>query len=175
MAEIKSTLDLVMERTRNLTMTEDDRRRQLEAVLRAGAGRLVQQYVESVIGIDKFVDELRLLETSRAGEATEAAISEIVKRMDPDAQCGPLLELLRDGLGRDVARIEELLRNYSEQAGAEMGKASDKIREKLRCAGISGSAVVPNPDCDEDLAVRRREAPEEFRKALDAAVAVVRA
>ncbi len=170
MAEIKSTLDLVMERTRDLTMTEDDRRRQSEAELRDGAGRLVQHYVEGLIGVDKFMEELGRLEKSHGREAAKAAICEIAKRIDPDSEYGPFVVLLRDGFGKNVAGIETLIRNYRLQTGVEIAKTAQEMLEKLRGAGISGSAVVPNAACNEGLTAKLGELLERFKRDLHAAV-----
>jgi len=43
MAEVKSTLELVMERTRHLTLTEDEKREQAVAEFKGSLGGLLQK------------------------------------------------------------------------------------------------------------------------------------
>lgn len=163
MAEIKSTMELVMERTRNLTMSEEERREQQAAEFRAGLNRLIQRYLQSDLDKDRFQKELSRLEKDFPGPDLPPAAAEIAKRIDPDEDNGPLLKLLRDGCEKDVAGIEALLGRYVENADLVAALASGKILEDLIKFGISGTAVIPNISADKDLAEERERMLEEFR------------
>ncbi|MFZ2446508.1 MAG: hypothetical protein WAW37_09125 [Syntrophobacteraceae bacterium] len=170
MAEIKSTLDLVMERTRNLTMSEEDRREQAAAEFRAGVNRILQRYLEAGLDAGRFQEDLRRLEKDFPESGAKAAVAEIAKRIDPALDNRPLLVLLREGCEKDVSRIEGLLKKYIETADLMATSASERILERLRKEGISGSAVVPNTAADNELAGMREEMLEQFRTALAAEI-----
>lgn len=142
MAEIKSTLDLVMERTRHLTMREEDKREQAEAEFRKTVNGLLQKY------LDGELDAARVREEAFGPGAPDSdraiAIGEIGKRIDPAGDNASLLALLRE-MGAEVSGIETVLKECEAAGASETEAAAEKVREALRGRGISGSAAVPNP------------------------------
>ncbi len=170
MAEIKSTLELVMERTRNLTMSESDRRDHAAAELRAGVNRLIGKYLRSELDVDRFQKELDRIEKEFPGSSAKAAAAEIAKRIDPAEDNGPLLELLRDGCGKDVTGMESLLKKYGERDDLFAAEAAGKILGGLLELGISGSAVIPNTASGKDLTNMRQQMLQEFRKDMEAEI-----
>ncbi len=65
MADIKSTLELVMERTRHLSMTEEDKRKQAAAAFKEAVSRLARKYLDGQINLDRFQAEFNQLEGRR--------------------------------------------------------------------------------------------------------------
>ena len=59
MAEIKSTLDIIMERTKNLTMTDEEkasfRRKEAEGKVKGW----IQKYQDGAIGLDKLKSDFK--------------------------------------------------------------------------------------------------------------------
>ncbi len=166
MAEIKSTLELVMERTRNLTMSEEEKREQSAAEFKAGVNRLVQKYLDGQINLDRFRDELDRLEGGPSSR--DAAIAQIAGRIEPSSNTGPLLDLLKKGLNKDTSRIEAALVNFHETLDRVDRRASDRIRAELLKSNISGGAVVPNLEADDDRTGTIDAAHKIFRKELAA-------
>jgi len=170
MAEIKSTMELIMERTRNLTMSDEERREQRTAEFRGGVNRLVQKYLQSELDVDRFQRELSRLEKDFEGPGMALAAAEIAKRIAPGEDNAPLLKLLRQGCEKDVSGLDALLKNYHAAAGLLDARASDKILEDLNKSGISGTAVTPNLFADEGLAEERGRLLDEFQKSLAAQI-----
>jgi hypothetical protein len=160
MGEIKSTLDLVMERTRHLTLSDDEKRRQrLEEGGRRMAG-LVQQYADSVLTAVQVSDAARKLGVEFGFDASADLIKAAVERIDLDGENGPWLEILRVS-GKEVllAGVETLISDYlraSEDLNAAHGEAASL---RLLADGIDGTAVSPNPEADPEW----REAAERLR------------
>jgi hypothetical protein len=169
MAEIKSTLELAMERTRDLTMTEEDKRKHAAREFKEAVNRLVLRSLDGQIDPDRFRTEFGRLQTGPFGRAEAAA--EIGRRIDPAADNTLVLDLIKHGLGYDISGIEAILKKFRETLHSEDRRTADRIRADLLNKGISGSAVIPNLDTDKDRAARRDEIFEAYREELDATVA----
>jgi hypothetical protein len=173
MAEIKSTLELVMERTRHLHMTEEDKRKQADETYREAVGRLARKYFDGQINLDRFQSELNSLEAQGSPDRSVAA-AEIGKRIDPAADNTLLLDLLKYGMGLDTSSIEGILHHLRETVHVKEGLAAERIRTDLLEKGISGSAVIPNLEADKDWAERRSEMFETAREELAAQIAKIK-
>ena len=169
MAEIKSTLELAMERTRHLTMSEEDKRNHAAREFKEIVNGLTLRYLEGQIDLDRFQAEFSRLQAGPFGKAEAAA--EIGRRIDPTADNSLVLDLIKHGLGYDISGIEAILKKFSETLHSEDRRTAGRIRVDLLNKGISGSAVIPNLDADKDRAARREEIFEACREELDAAIA----
>ena len=172
MAEIKSTLELAMERTRNLTMSEEDKRKQAAKEFKDAVNRLTLKYLNGQIDPDSFQAEFSRIETGPFGKSEAAA--EIGRRIDPAVDNSLVLDLIKHGLGYGTSGIEAILKKSRETLHAEDRLAGDRIRADLLKKGISGSAVIPDLEADKDRATRRGEIFEAFRQELDATIAQLR-
>ncbi len=170
MAEIKSTMELIMERTRNLTMSDEERLEQRTGEFRGGVNRLIQKYLQSELDVDRFQEALSRLEKDFENPGMALAVEEIAKRISPGEDNAPLLRLLRLGCEKNISGLEALLKNYEEQADLLSARASDDILEELRRSGITGTAVIPNLSADEELAKAQTVLHEKFRKNLAAQI-----
>jgi len=168
MAEIKSTIELIMERTRNLTMSEEDKREQAAVEFKAASNRLIQKFLDGVIDLDKFQEEFNRIETSAVNRGI--AIAEAARRIDPEGDNRALLDLLRFGLGADVLRVAALLDDFRRAVDTEDHGAMDRMLDRLLKRGISGSAVIPNIQFDDYRAARRDEIERKFRQDLATAL-----
>jgi hypothetical protein len=164
MAEIKSTLELVMQRTRHLSMSEEDKRKQAAKEFKDAVNRLALKYLDGQINLDRFQAEFSRLEAGTSGKAEAAA--EIGRRIAPTADNSLVLDLIKHGLGYDISGIEAILKNFREKFHAVDGEAVDRIRADLLKKGIFGSAVVPSLETDKDRAKRIEEMLEAFSEEL---------
>ena len=169
MAEIKSTLELAMERTRHLTMSEEDKREHAAREFKESVNRLVLRFLDGQIDPDRFRTEFGRVQTGPFGKAEAAA--EIGRRIDPAADNSLVLDLIKHGLGYDISGIEALLEKFRETLHSEDRRTAERIRADLLDKGISGSAVIPNLDTDKDRATGREKIFEAYREELDATIA----
>jgi hypothetical protein len=167
MAEIKSTLELVMEKTRHLQMTEEDKQKQATLAFKEAVSRLAGRYLDGQLSMEKFRAEFSQLgEGGLSGKS--AAAAEIGRRIDPASDNMPLLNLLRDGLGFDTSGVERVLGNFRKTLSSDEDEARERMRAGLSEKGISGSAVIPNLGADESWIKRRRELFEDVKVELGA-------
>ncbi|SEM55818.1 hypothetical protein SAMN04489760_12212 [Syntrophus gentianae] len=147
MAEIKSTLDLIMERTKGLTMTEEEKKALHSRELRGRVKGWVQKCLDGTL------DLVRLQEEIEKGKATEpellsALFSELLERIDPDGENDLLFQIMEGVLRRDAAPLRGLIGGYEAEHAEKTQAMTVKAKNDLAQRGISGSAVLPNLDRD---------------------------
>ncbi len=167
MNEIKSTLDLVMERTRNLTLSEEEKRQQATAEFRQSLNGLLQRYQDGLLILDNFHSELCRLKDTHGVAGAEIVIEEIGKRIDPDGDNQPLLALLSRFCGTKAQGIVSLLADYRSKVQSVSENRLAALKAELADKrGISGSSVLPNLDADKGWAAEKRVASDVFHKKL---------
>jgi hypothetical protein len=144
MGEIKSTLELAMERTRNMVLSDKERQEQALAEFRGHVNGLLQRFRDGVLSQEEFRRELDQLQSGSEPSYAKALMEEAAKRIDPDQDNAWAMNLLEHICGVPVDGLRSILDEYGERmVSAGEGRAA-RIVENLEGAGISGSAVVPN-------------------------------
>lgn len=165
MAEIKSTIDLIMERTKNLSLSEEEktaiRRREAEGKAKGW----IQRYRDGMA-------TLRDLKKEYAKEKKEFPESErifrsvLLEHVEPGGENGAVFELMEKVLKMKMEPVRELAETCREDLSRIVLEGLEAEREALRRKGISGAAVIPNPNRDQALLERVREERSAFRKRL---------
>jgi uncharacterized protein YnzC (UPF0291/DUF896 family) len=165
MAEIKSTLDLIMERTKNLTMTEEEKkavqRKEWEGRIKGN----VQKYIDGIVDI---VDMKSYVETeeSKLPELRQILREEILERIQPDGDNGKLLLVLEQVLDTAPGPIDNLIASFQKNIDTAKASREKSLKKELERKGISGSSVVPNLDCNEDWQELIQKLKSDFRNQL---------
>ena len=149
MGEIKSTLDLVMERTRHLTLSDDEKRRQRREEGSRRLAGLVQHYADGALTAAKVHDATQKLGAELGFDASADLIKAAVERIDLDGENSLWLEMLRvSGSDELLSGVETAIGDYlraSEDLNAGQREAA---RLRLLAGGIGGTAVSPNPEAN---------------------------
>jgi hypothetical protein len=165
MAEIKSTLDIILEKAKKFTVTEEEkkgfRRQELEGKIRG----LIQKYVDGIVGPEKFNEEVRSLRGDDPVTVGRLTREEAMVRIRLGEDNQPLLEIL-SATGMDTKPVKELLRTFQSELKRKRERCENVAREKLVKKGISGSAVVPNLNADEGWRKTLSETEEAFKEKL---------
>jgi hypothetical protein len=146
-AEIKSAIELAMERTKHLVMNEEEKRalarRDLEDSLRA----LMRRFLEGIRGREEFPAEYRGIRDG--GEEKGLLLIDLVL----EELTGParkekvfgLLELVGEVLGGGLAEEAGALgAQFERDLAAGAPGVRERIMGRLAGMGISGSSVEPN-------------------------------
>lgn len=151
MAEIKSTLDLVMERTKNLRFSEEEKQAQKAEDAKKALNGLIQQYLDQALGKDEL--DIKITGLLKEFQLTDRSLLRdvILDKIDFDVLDGPLPDLLAGLCQSDISGLKELARSYHEalSRGREQHRAELKSDLQARY-NIAGSAVEPNVDADSD-------------------------
>ena len=148
MAEIKSTLEIIMEKTKGLTMT-DEEKRELKRKEMMGLFRgLLQKFVDGLMDLQDIKRESEALGRGYEDMLREIIIREVAERIQPEGDNEPLLEVLEKMTGMDIGPIRDFLTDYERKLQKEMVAREESLMKRLKKNGISGSAIIPNLEAD---------------------------
>jgi anti-anti-sigma regulatory factor len=149
MAEIKSTLDLVMEKTRHLTLTEDERDKQEKYALAQKINGLLQRYLDGSLPLESFKRRIGEFGNEHGTRVKEAAAKEILNRVALATDNEAMLLLLSSLFNIDCQNIGQILAGYEHNRQAKEQLRMAELKQHLATTqSIQGSAVIPNLDLD---------------------------
>jgi hypothetical protein len=162
MGEIKSTLDLVLERTSHLSMTPEEKARQREADFEKRFQGLLQQYADEILALPDLLQRMEKLQTETGSGDAGLALKLACKRVNPDEDNEAWLALLASLAPQSTKPLGDALACYREQKAQLQQNARQKILDGLELDhAIRGSAVLPNPEqddgCRRDLGTLREK------------------
>lgn len=148
MAEIKSTLELAMERTKRLTISQEEKEEIKRKELLETATALFHRYRDGHAPLNEIQKEIEKLDEKISVAVKKILLSEWIEALSWSDEGGRFIkgiELLKGGNVEEVSRrFHSLLSQYQK----EKEEAQERVRthsvETLRKEGISGSAVEPN-------------------------------
>lgn len=154
MGEIKSTLDLVMERTRHLSLSAEEKEEQRREDFEKRLQGLLQQYADEAVSTEELRDRMAALEKETGIADHKLSVQGTIRRIDPDRDNDRWMALL-DQLAPGIdAALQDILAAYKADQASLLKAGAEQFGERLaRDHGISGSAVVPNPH--KDPAIRK--------------------
>jgi hypothetical protein len=170
MAEIKSTLDIIMEKAKKFSVTEEERkgfkRQELEGKIRG----LVQKALDGVLDSERFQVEVAALQAKEKDLVDRILRDEVVARLEAEANSEALLKILEYVAGPASPAVRKTLSEFEKKGEKQKESRRKALIEDLKMTGISGSAVLPNLDADPEWArVRselRRDMQEKIREQL---------
>jgi hypothetical protein len=152
-SEIKSTLDIVLEKTKHLTLSEDEKRSQKKKEARQNLAGLLQKYQDKVLDIDQLKDNINELNEFYDFIDTHVLVSEILNCIELDNDNTSFMAILDDICQADSDDLKAVLSDYQKTVRIRRDQRTDQIIEKLsRDYLISGSAVLPNLAVDDEWA-----------------------
>lgn len=143
MAKIKSTLDLVMERTKNLSMTAEDKEKLQAKELTEKVKAWTQKYIQGKMNdkeMKKNLDAAKEMFPA-VGEILKA---ELISYIEPEEDNTRAVLALERMFAVNTKTIMELLKSYRTSLTSEMSKYLEQCSVDLGKEDISGSSVVPN-------------------------------
>ena len=158
MAEIKSTLDLVMEKTKHLSQSSEEkhaqRRKDVENRLRG----MLQKYHDKVISLEHLQREYERLKVEFNLPDHAFLIAQVIDRLDPDGDNRALFEALEHCCNLDSRGLADLIKRYQAEIQTAAQSRMKALKEILvKSHNISGSAVVPDLETDEDWQHQARD------------------
>jgi hypothetical protein len=167
MGEIKSTLDLVMEKTRHLTLSQEEKDAQHRMDANKKLKGLLQKYQDNRFKKERLEKELDTLRKTYDFKIDEMLISLLLDGLKLDRSNELYLELLYEVCGIDVSRLESIFYNFQNTLKAAAARRIAEIKESLaKERFISGSAVVPHLDADAEWMATLQEINDAFEQEL---------
>jgi hypothetical protein len=143
MGKIRSTLDIVMERTKNLSMTQDDRQKlklkEQGDTVRAWS----QRYLDGKMTIGELASQLSTAGDDRI-EMQALLKEELIGNIRLEEDNSRVLDALADLSLLDRERAERVIRYRQEELEKQKTSMLDSLKIDLAHQGFRGSAVIPN-------------------------------
>jgi hypothetical protein len=138
-----------MERTRHLSLSEEDRARQKRAEFEKRLQGLLQRYEDGGLSVAAFLETFAELQSELKIDGDKMLQGGVLNRIDPQKNNEGWLALLAHVLPATCDPLRAELVRYREKMTALRSKTEERLLERLvRDHGISGPAVVPNPQKD---------------------------
>jgi len=148
MAEIKSTLDIIMEKARGLTITKEEKeefqKREMEKKVRG----LLQKFLDNFLDLERLKAEILSLGEDGQPMARDILLKECLDHLAPAADNGPVFDVLEQVAGIDVTPYQEILSAFEGELERKKALCEKETRQRIAKRGISGSAVVANIHAD---------------------------
>ena len=145
MSEIKSTLDLVLEKTRHLRAGDEEKREFLKEDARQRARGYAYKYIEGVWKLSQLLKTLE--EEDRDPDVLEETARIVVEQIRPGDVNTRLLDDLTEWTGDGGREVIQRIRRELDAFDGRQYSLKDEIRDlvsdDLKRKGIYGSAVVP--------------------------------
>jgi hypothetical protein len=149
MGEIKSTLDLVMEKTKNLTLNAEEKQAQKQKETESRIRGLLQKYQDGLLAKNQLKIDYESLKKDSGLSDDSIVINEIFSRLDPFGENQLLLELLEECCRLDVSAVKTIINDFQTDYHKAARERTAQLTEDLaRNYAVSGSAVVPNLKAD---------------------------
>jgi len=147
-AEIRSTIDLIMERTRGMTLSEDEKGnlRREEFTRRARGLRL--RLLDNPTGAEEILSALQSESEEDRALLQTLLWEEMVQAVPADESALPQLELLgklpqAGSKASTLAQMRSFIKSRLKDRSRDRRTILAREQKKLAAFGISGTAVVP--------------------------------
>jgi hypothetical protein len=167
MAEIKSTLDIIMEKTKGLTMTDEEKRELKRKEIAGKFKGLVQKFLDNIIDLDRLKVDAAAVGEGHEDMFRRVSIQEAIGRIEPEGDNEPILKVLENATGMDTGPIREFITDFERKLEKERAVHEKGLKKRLKKKGISGSAVIPNLDADSQWRDYVSKLNETFRKEVE--------
>jgi len=170
MGEIKSTLDLVMEKTKNLSLSSEERQGQKNKEIESRIHGLLQKFKDQVLSADNLRSEYQKLQKDYDLSENAHLIKVIGGQIELGKDNQAWFDLLAQFKVADIERVTSVLHQFDEVINAAAEKRSKILQDKLAEEHfISGPAVVPNLEDDKAWREKARKIRAQFEPLLNQA------
>ncbi len=151
MGEIKSTLDLVMEKTRHLTLSQEEKKAQQQIEVNRKLQGLLQKYQHKLLKKENLKKEVDRLKIAYDLNVDEILADLLLNNLQLGQDNRLLIKLLQEIYGLNLSGIETIFQNFKAAVKSATEERVEQIRTDLsKKQFVSGSAVVPNLESDRE-------------------------
>ena len=170
MGEIRSTMDIIMEKTKGLTMTEKEKTEFQQRELTGKIKGLTQKFFDGIINLDRLRIEAAALREEQQEIFDQIITEEAIKRLELEGNNEPVFTVLENTTGIDSAPIQKILADFGQRLKREREVHERALWDKLKEKGISGSAVLPNIKADPQWNDFLSNLKQEFREKIEESI-----
>lgn len=146
MAEIKSSIEIAMEKTKGLILSREEMQKIKDEELRTKAQGLVHRFLEVDFHLREVEKELAKLEGNQKKILEKLIWQQLIEAIDLDRANELIFEglaSLRPGSSALIEQVRNLLAEYQEKKNRVFAETTVVILNNLEKKGISGTALQP--------------------------------
>lgn len=167
MGEIKSTLDLVLEKTRNLTLSNEEKLSLAREKLAKRVQGLCNRYLDNFLPMSHLKDEMAKIASNDRELAYNFLKKHLLAHFDLDSDNSLILSALSEVAAYDINLMTNLQKEYQSEKENTKKAFTEKVFLALQERGVSGPAVVANlnniPEWDQFLKSLRKRYQERLK------------
>lgn len=151
MAKIKSTLDLIMEKTKHLSLDDEEKKALEQQQLTQRVRPPLLRYLQGERDANSLAHELDTLSPEKLEEGKRLCLEILMDRLSPFEDNTRVLAGV-EALNGDTERehwektVVPLEKQYQEDLRQAREEAGSRFREALAAEGLKGSAILPRVD-----------------------------
>jgi len=146
LGEIKSTLDLVFEKTRNLTLSDEEKLSLAHEKLDKKVQGLCNRYLDNFFPVSRLKDEMEKIASNDRELSNTFLKKYLFARFDLDSDNSLIMSALSEVASCDITSLKNLRKEYNSEKEDTKKALTEKSLLALQESGVSGSAVIPNLD-----------------------------
>ena len=167
MGEIKSTLDLVMEKTKHFSLSSEERELQKRNELKKRIMGLVQKYEDELLSAEQVRVDYEKLKAEFKLSENGILIEAIFEQLEINRDNHLMIDLLQQIGDLDVSPVRSIIDGCRQALYRAAEDRRAQLKQILaREHFISGSAVVPNLEADADWQQQQGKIQAEFADRL---------
>ena len=148
MAEIKSTLELALERTKKMTISEKEKEELKQKEFSEKAKSLFYRYRDGHAPLNEIQREIERMDEKTSAGTRKFLLSQWIDALslkDEDERLVKAIEWLKNGRMEEIPKqFRRLLSQYREEMERVKHEVRARLAEDLKKEGIEGSAIEPN-------------------------------
>jgi hypothetical protein len=148
MAEIKSTIELAMERTKKIAISEKEKAEIKRKEIAQKINGLSQRFMAGHLSLNELLKQIERMDEKTSSEAIEVLVFQWVDALSLNEENEKLLEGIESLRHRRLDDFKQkhlqLASQYRREKETLKAKVTAQLAETLRSEGIDGSAVEPN-------------------------------
>ena len=145
MGEIKSTLELAMERTKKFAISEKEKEEMKQKEVLQKATGLFHRYREGHLSLNEILKQIEKMEKKTAITVRESLLSQWIDALSLDDDDERILKGIESLKRRSIDEVKQKFNHLLAQYQREKEKVKEKVKvrckEALRKEGIYGGAV----------------------------------
>lgn len=148
MGEIKSTLELAMERTKNLTISQKEKEEIKQKEVLHKATTLFHRYREGHLPLNEILKEIEKMDERTSTTVKESLLSQWIEALSLNDDDERILKGIESLKQKTIDEIKQSFHHILSQYQGEHRKVKEEVKvqfaEALRKEGLYGSAVDPH-------------------------------
>jgi len=148
MGEIKSTLELAMERTKKFVLSDHEKEELKQKEVMQKASSLFHRYRDGHLSLNEVLKQIEKMDEKTAAAVKQSLLSQWIDALslndDDEKTLKGIESLKQQGIDEIKEKFHHLLSQYQEEKEKVKEKMRGQLSDALKREEIYGSAVEPN-------------------------------